>query len=83
MRKKTNELPHTAGRSTVKRYSKNRARYWVLRQGQVWFAEMRDIGPRCTADRRGEAARFKSKREAMQSHAYSHALSNFTPEAVR
>jgi len=66
----------------MKRRSKHRASYWVLRQGLYFFLEMVEIGPRCT-DRRGEAARFPSKRKAMQSPAYAHPLCCFEPEAVR
>lgn len=65
---------------------KRRARYWVLCTHTVgrtyWFRELGAIGPRCT-EQRSEAARFKSRREAMRSSAYWFAFTNFEPEAVR
>lgn len=55
---------------------------WVLRDGSRYFAEMTGIGPRCTP-KIGEAAKFRSKREAMLSPAYSFATTSFEPEVVR
>lgn len=59
-----------------------RARYWVLRHGSNYFQGWTEIGPRSTRTR-GEAERFPSKRKALQSPAYSFALTFYEPEAVR
>ncbi len=59
-----------------------RARYWVLRDGRNYFQQWTGIGP-CATQTRGEAERFVSKRKAMQSPAYSFALTFYEPEAVR
>lgn len=65
--------------------SKKRACYWVLRDSltgkylKMWWT---GIGP-CATKTRGEAERFPSKRKAMQSPAYSFALTFYEPEAVR
>ena len=67
---------------SARRRSKNRALYWVLREGGRYLRGITAIGPGVTS-RRGEAERFRSKRKAMQSPAYSFALTNFCPEAVR
>jgi hypothetical protein len=63
--------------------AKRRSRYWVLRDGKNYFKQWKmDIGPIATQTR-GEAARFPSKRKAMQSPAYSFMLASYEPEAVR
>ncbi len=57
--------------------------YWVLRDGKLFFRDwLEGFGPRFTHIR-GKAARFPSKRNAMQSPAYSFALTFCEPEAVR
>lgn len=61
---------------------RKRARYWVLRDGRNYFCQWVRIGPLSTLVR-GDAERFKSKREAMQSDAYSFPLMSYEPEAVR
>lgn len=58
-------------------------KYWALRDAHWgYFLEMGALGPRFTRHC-GEAKRFPTKWEAMQSPAYRHILANFKPEAIR
>ena len=63
---------------------KKRARYWVLKDelSGKYFKQWTSIGPAATPTR-GEAERFPSKRKAMQSLAFSFALTSYEPKAVR
>lgn len=45
----------------------------------IWFECMTAIGP-CGTDDLSKAARFSSEQSAMQSPAYTHALSCYEPE---
>lgn len=71
-----------------KRKRKPRAKYWVLSQPigafKVYFYEWTGIGPRSTRDL-DKAARFPTKRAAMSSAGFYHALSLYSPkpEAIR
>ena len=51
---------------------------WVLRDGVNYFRGWGNIGPQCTKDK-AEARRFATKKEAMQSHAYSFPIMSFEP----
>jgi hypothetical protein len=56
---------------------------WALQlKGGLYFRETTGIGPRCT-DEVKEAARFPTKREALQSEAYTFPFTAFEPVKVK
>ena len=61
---------------------RKRLKYWVLRDKKNYFKQWTGIGPMAT-QKLDEASQFKTKREAMQSPAYSFAMTFYEPEAVR
>jgi hypothetical protein len=55
-----------------------KSKQWALKYDDSYFREMTHMGPRCTTDVK-LAAKFSTKKEAMQSDAYSFTLTCFVP----
>lgn len=62
--------------------AKSRVKFWVLKDGKNYFKQWTGIGP-CATQKRGEAERFRTRKDAMQSPAYSFALTFYEPHPVR
>jgi hypothetical protein len=61
---------------------RKRIKFWVLKDGRNYFKQWTGIGPAAT-QRREEAARFWTKRDAMMSPAFTFALTFYEPHPVR
>lgn len=57
------------------------AKYWVLKDGRQYFKTWTGIGPAATR-RKNEAQRFQTKRDAMNSPAFTFVLTSYEPVEV-
>lgn len=64
--------------------AKKRIKYWVLRDSlsKKYLEQWTGIGPAATS-KKSEAKRFRTRQAAMDSPAYTFALTFFEPVAVR